>query len=151
MNDFPKANSFDINLVRSKTQMGPNPLKLCEEPLCGVDLAEGSRVCDLGSGAGITSVMLAREYGFDVYGVDLWSDPIENRTFFRQMGVPDGQIHPVKADAAESLPFRAVLLRRGSEHRFVELIPAAIRATLVRSFFQTGASLGRRSTSPSLA
>lgn len=30
MNNFPKANSFDINFVRSKI-MGPNPLKLCEE------------------------------------------------------------------------------------------------------------------------
>ncbi len=120
MNDFPKANSFDINLVRSKI-MGPNPLKLCEELLCGTDLAEGSRVCDLGSGAGITSVMLAREYGFDVYGVDLWSDPDDNRAFFRQMGVPDGQIHPVKADAAEGLPFEPVLLRRDSGHRFVQL------------------------------
>lgn len=104
MNTFPKANSFDTNLVRSKI-MGPNPLKLCEELLCGADLAKGSHVCDLGSGSGITSVMLAREYGLDVYAVDLWSDPAENRAFFRQMGVPDGQIHPVKADAAEGLPF----------------------------------------------
>ena len=104
MNTFPKANSFDTNLVRSKI-MGPNPLKLCEELLCGVDLAKGSRVCDLGSGSGITSVMLARGYGLDVYAVDLRSDPAENRTFFRRMGVPDGQIHPVKADAAEGLPF----------------------------------------------
>lgn len=104
MNNFPKANSFDIDLVRSKI-MGPNPLKLCEELLCGADFAKESRVCDLGSGAGITSVMLAREYGLDVYAVDLWSDPAENRAFFRQMGVPDGQIHPVKADAAEGLPF----------------------------------------------
>lgn len=30
MTNFPKANSFDINLVRFKI-MGPNPLKLCEE------------------------------------------------------------------------------------------------------------------------
>lgn len=30
MNNFPKANSFDVNLVRSKI-MSPNPLKLCEE------------------------------------------------------------------------------------------------------------------------
>ena len=104
MNTFPKANSFDTNLVRSKI-MGPNPLKLCEELLCGVDLAKGSRVCDLGSGSGITSVMLARGYGLDVYAVDLRSDPAENRAFFRRMGVLDGQIHPVKADAAEGLPF----------------------------------------------
>lgn len=104
MDTFPKANSFDANLVRSKI-MGPNPLKLCEELLCGADLAKGSRVCDLGPGSGITSVMLAREYGFDVYAADLWSDPAENRAFFRRMGVPDGQIHPVEADAAEGLPF----------------------------------------------
>lgn len=40
MNDFPKANSFNINLVRSKI-MGLNSLKLCEELLCGADLAGG--------------------------------------------------------------------------------------------------------------
>ena len=85
--------------------MGPNPLKLCEELLDGADLPCGSRVCDLGSGSDITSVMLAREYGLDVYAVDLWSDPDENRAFFDRMGVPASQIHPVKADAAEGLPF----------------------------------------------
>lgn len=104
MNNFPKANSFDVNLVRSKI-MGPNPLKLCEELLRGVNIAKGSRVCDLGSGTGITSVMLAREYGLDVYAVDLWSDLDENRAFFREMSVPDERIHPVKANAAEGLPF----------------------------------------------
>ena len=109
MNNFPKANSFDINLVRSKI-MGPNPLKLCEELLRGVNIARGSRVCDLGSGTGITSVMLAREYGLDVYAVDLWSDPDENRAFFREMGVPDERIHPVKANAAEGLPFEPEFL-----------------------------------------
>ena len=109
MNNFPKANSFDINLVRSKI-MGPNRLKLCEELLRGVTIARGSRVCDLGSGTGITSVMLAREYGLDVYAVDLWSDPDENRAFFREMGVPDERIHPVKANAAEGLPFEPEFL-----------------------------------------
>ena len=52
MNDFPKANSFDINLVRSKI-MGPNPLKLCEELLRDANIAKGSRVCDLSSGTGV--------------------------------------------------------------------------------------------------
>ena len=67
-------------------------------------------MCDLGSGTGITSVMLAREYGLDVYAVDLWSDPDENRAFFREMGVPDERIHPVKANAAEGLPFEPEFL-----------------------------------------
>lgn len=51
--------------------------------------------------------MLAREYGLDVYAVDLWSDPDGNRAFFREMGAPDERIHPVKANAAEGLPFEA--------------------------------------------
>lgn len=59
---FPKATSFDATLVRSKI-MGPNPLKLCEELLRGARIPRGARVCDLGSGTGITSALLAREYG----------------------------------------------------------------------------------------
>lgn len=102
--NFPKANSFPANLVREKI-MGPNPLKICEELLTEVNLAPGSVVCDLGSGTGITSAMLAREYGFDVYAVDLWSNPIENRAFFNKLGIPLATIHPVKADATQGLPF----------------------------------------------
>lgn len=74
---FPKATSFDATLVRSKI-MGPNPLKLCEELLRDAEIPRDARVCDLGSGTGITSALLAREYGFDTYAVDLWSDPVEN-------------------------------------------------------------------------
>ena len=61
-------------------------------------------VCDLGSGQGLTSVFLAKEYGFTVYAADLWSDPEENRRFFRKMGLSEAEIIPVKADAAD-LPF----------------------------------------------
>ncbi len=103
---FPKANSFPNSLVREKI-MGPNPLKICEELLSGASIAPGSVVCDLGSGTGITSAMLAREYGLDVYAVDLWSDPDENRAFFDQLGIPAATIHPVKADASRGLPFPA--------------------------------------------
>ena len=103
---FPKATSFDATLVRSKI-MGPNPLKLCEELLRGARIPRGARVCDLGSGTGITSALLAREYGFDTYAVDLWSDPEENRAFFDSLGIPVSSIHPVKADASRGLPFCA--------------------------------------------
>lgn len=102
--NFPKSNTFDNAVVASKI-MGPNPLLLCEELLKGCKIPAGATVCDLGSGTGITSVMLAREFGFDTYAVDLWSDPEENRAFFRDMGVADELIHPVKADASKGLPF----------------------------------------------
>lgn len=84
--------------------MGPNPVKLEEELLIHHKIPEGSVVCDLGSGQGLTSVFLAKEYGFIVYAADLWSDPEENRKFFNRMGLSREQIIPVKADA-NNLPF----------------------------------------------
>ncbi|MEA4911797.1 MAG: methyltransferase domain-containing protein [Oscillospiraceae bacterium] len=84
--------------------MGPNPLKLQEELLRGHGLPAGARVLDLGSGQGLTSAVLAKEYGFHVYAADLWSDPEDNRRFFASLGLTDAQIEPVRADAT-SLPF----------------------------------------------
>lgn len=60
--------------------------------------------CDLGSGQGLTSAFLAKEYGFTVYAADLWSDPDENQKFFDEVGVVWGKVIPVKADATD-LPF----------------------------------------------
>lgn len=84
--------------------MGPNPIKLEEELMLGNKIPDGSVVCDLGSGRGLTSVFLAKEYGFKVYAADLWSDPEENKKFFESMCLTEEQIIPVKADA-ENLPF----------------------------------------------
>lgn len=84
--------------------MGPNPIKLEEELMLGHKIPDGSVVCDLGSGQGLTSVFLSKEYGFKVYAADLWSDPEENKKFFESMGLTEKQIVPVKADA-EDLPF----------------------------------------------
>ena len=67
--------------------MGPNPIKLQEEMLTNHKIPAGGLVCDLGSGQGITSVVLAHEYGFTVYAADLWSEPQINREFFDEMGL----------------------------------------------------------------
>lgn len=91
---------YDIDLINQKI-MGPNPLKLEEEIMADNKIKEGSIVMDLGSGQGITSVFLAKEYGFKVYATDLWSDAEENRKFFNKMGLTDKQIIPVKADATD--------------------------------------------------
>lgn len=87
-----------------KMIMGPNPIKLEEELLQEHKIPENAVVCDLGSGQGLTSVFLAKEYGFTVYAADLWSDPAENRKFFDSMGVSADKLIPIKADAAD-LPF----------------------------------------------
>ena len=101
--DYPRSKRYDTPEMMAKI-MGPNPLKLEEELLIGNRIPAGATVCDLGSGQGLTSVFLAKEYGFTVWAADLWSDPEENRAFFRQMGLSDREIVPIKADAT-ALPF----------------------------------------------
>lgn len=84
--------------------MGPNPLKLAEELLDNRGLKKDDVVCDLGSGTGLTSLFIHKEYGPKVYASDLWSDPKENNEFFKREGVIDGGVTAIKADAL-SLPF----------------------------------------------
>ena len=98
---YPRSQKYNRYLSKI---MGPNPVKLEEELLMDHRIPASSVVCDLGSGQGLTSIFLAKEYGFTVYAADLWSDPEENRAFFREAGLPDEQIVPVKADAT-CLPF----------------------------------------------
>lgn len=59
---------------------------------------------DLGSGQGLTSVFLVKEFGFRVFAVDLWSNPTENERFFERMGLTTEQVIPIHADAND-LPF----------------------------------------------
>lgn len=101
--DLPKSSTLSESLARAKT-MGPSPLKLCEELLDGTSPRPVTLTCDLGSGTSITSALLARECGLDVYAVDLWSDPAENRVFFREPGIDNATTHPIKADASQGLP-----------------------------------------------
>lgn len=100
---YIKSAKYDTPELQAKI-MGPNPVKLEEELLIDHKIPAGAVVCDLGSGSGLTSVFLAKEYGFTVYAADLWSDPEENRAFFDKMGIERSRIIPVKADAT-ALPF----------------------------------------------
>lgn len=101
--EYTKSQKYNTTELLSKI-MGPNPFKLQEEMLLNHKIPIGGLVCDLGSGQGLTSVMLAKDYGFKVYAADLWSDPNENCKFFYKMGLTPQQITPVKVDATD-LPF----------------------------------------------
>ena len=100
---YKKSEKYNIQEFMSKI-MGPNPIKLEEELLLDNKIKPNSVVCDLGSGQGLTSVFLVKEYGFKVYASDLWSEPEENRKFFEENNLTDEQIIPIKADALD-LPF----------------------------------------------
>ena len=84
--DYIRSKKYFTKELQSKI-MGPNPIKLEEELLLNHKIPYGSRVCDLGSGQGLTSVFLAKEFGFTVYAADLWSDPEENEKFFERIDV----------------------------------------------------------------
>ena len=104
---YIKSEKYNTPELQAKI-MGPNPIKLLEELLIGNKIPDSAVVCDLGSGQGLTSVFLAKEYGFTVYAADLWSDPQENLKFFEKMGLSSESIIPVKADATD-LPFEKEL------------------------------------------
>lgn len=101
--EYIKSKKYETDKFMSKI-MGPNPVKLTEELLDNCMIPPEAVVCDLGSGMGLTSVFAAAEYGFKVYATDLWSNPDENREFFRECGLSEDEIVPVKADASD-LPF----------------------------------------------
>lgn len=102
---YIKSKKYETPELMGKI-MGPNPIKLEEELMRDNLIPDGALVMDLGSGTGLTSVFLAKEYDFTVYAADLWSDPEENRRFFDEQGVPRERLIPVKADATK-LPFEA--------------------------------------------
>ncbi|MDO5844847.1 MAG: class I SAM-dependent methyltransferase [Methanocorpusculum sp.] len=101
--EYKRSKKYDTKIVNEKI-MGPNPIKLTEELLENNKIPTGSTVMDLGSGQGITSVFLVKEYGFRVFASDLWSNPSENMKFFETMGLDKNKIIPIHADANE-LPF----------------------------------------------
>lgn len=67
---FEKSENYNTPECLSKI-MGPNPVKLTGELLFNFPIPAGSTVCDLGSGQGLTSVFLAKEYNLTVYAIDL--------------------------------------------------------------------------------
>ena len=97
---YTKTEKYNISIVNKKI-MGPNPLKLEEELMKDNRIKKGAIVMDLGSGQGITSVFLAKEYGFKVYATDLWSEAQENQKFFAEMELTEQEIIAVKADATD--------------------------------------------------
>ncbi|WP_432945900.1 SAM-dependent methyltransferase [Kribbella sp. CA-253562] len=96
--EYPLSSKYDPAWVVAN-DMGPHPLWLLEDLARDLELRPGMRVLDLGSGKGVTSVFLAKEYGVQVWAADLWIDPTEAAANFTGL-----DITALKAEA-HALPF----------------------------------------------
>jgi cyclopropane fatty-acyl-phospholipid synthase-like methyltransferase len=83
--------------------MGAHPLWLTEWLTEHMALEPDMRVLDLGCGKAKSSIFLAREFGVEVWAVDLWTGADENLMRVEDAGVSD-RVVPIHADARQ-LPF----------------------------------------------
>ncbi|MDX2063851.1 MAG: methyltransferase domain-containing protein [Bacteroidia bacterium] len=83
--------------------VGGNALGSLEALADRLSLQPGNRVLDLGCGRGASSLFLAREFGVQVWAVDIAFDLGEKQAAFEQFGVAD-RCFALRADA-RALPF----------------------------------------------
>jgi len=100
---FPRASRYHPDWVIASVGGGANSLWLTEWLCEALDLRPGMRVLDLGCGHGASSVFLRREFGVQVWAVDLWQGATHRGRRFRDAGVDDGAF-AIHADSHE-LPF----------------------------------------------
>ena len=100
--DYARSSAYDPIWVH-RNLMGPNVLWLTEALTRVIALEPGMRVLDLGCGAAISSIFLAREFGVQVWAADLWIEPTQNRQRIDEAGVGD-RVFPIEAEA-HTLPF----------------------------------------------
>src|SRR3954454_21794976 len=101
----PRSSKYHPDWVLAGVSGGANPLWMTEWLTEALDLRPGMRVLDLGCGRAMSSVFLRREFGVQVWAIDLWFSASENLLRIRDAGVGDG-VFPIRADA-RSLPFAA--------------------------------------------
>jgi SAM-dependent methyltransferase len=102
---FPRSAHYHPDWVLTNASGGANSLWLTEWLTTALDLRPGMHVLDLGCGRACSSIFLRREFGVQVWAVDLWFSPSENYQRIYDAGVGDG-VFPLHADA-RALPFAA--------------------------------------------
>ncbi|HVS40318.1 MAG TPA: methyltransferase domain-containing protein [Gemmataceae bacterium] len=102
---FPRSSKYNPDWVLASASGGANALWMTEWLASVLDLRPGMRVLDLGCGRAMSSIFLRREFGVQVWAVDLWINVSENAERIRDAGVEDG-VFPIHTDA-RSLPFAA--------------------------------------------
>lgn len=101
-NEFIRTKKYDKDFLKAN-MMGPNSMMLLEELLADIPLNPRMRVLDLGCGNGLTSIFFAKEYGVQVFALDLWVSATDNYRRFQEAGVDD-MVIPIHGNALD-MPF----------------------------------------------
>lgn len=99
---YPRSAKYDPEWVVGN-HMGSQCLWLTESLTQVMDLRPGMRVLDLGSGKALSSIFLAKEFGVQVWAVDVQVSPSDAIKLVEEARVGD-LVFPIRADA-RSLPF----------------------------------------------
>lgn len=99
---YPLASKYDPEWVY-ENRMGCPCLHLAEALSEIMVLKPGMRILDMGCGKALTSIFFAKEFGVQVFAVDLWCNASENQKRIVEAGADDLVI-PLHADV-HSLPF----------------------------------------------
>ena len=102
LEQFPRAARYDPEWM-VQNEMGPSSLWLMEFLSDNMTLKPGMKVLDLGCGKAGSSIFLAREFGVQVWALDLWIDPGQNWERIKEAGQED-LIYPLQGEA-HALPF----------------------------------------------
>jgi SAM-dependent methyltransferase len=102
---FPRAAKYNPEWVLAGVSGAAHPLWMAEWLTGVLPLKAGMRVLDLGCGRALSSIFLHREFGVQVWAVDLWFSAAENSMRVADAGAEDGVL-PINADARD-LPFDA--------------------------------------------
>lgn len=100
---FPRSSKYNPEWIMASISGAANPLWLTEWLATGLNLQPGMRVLDLGCGRAMSSIFLHREFGVQVWAVDLLFSVSENYQRIKDAHAADS-VFPIQADA-RTLPF----------------------------------------------
>ncbi len=103
LKEFPLSSNYNPAWVLASVSGVANPLWLTAWLSKGLNIKPGMRVLDLGCGRAMSSIFLSREFGVEVWAVDLWFSVIDNLQRIRDAGV-EKSVFPIHSDA-RSLSF----------------------------------------------
>jgi hypothetical protein len=84
---FPRASRYNPEWVLAGVSGASNPLWITEWLTTAMELNPGMKVLDLGCGRAVSSIFLRREFGVQVWVVDLWFSASENMTRIQDAGL----------------------------------------------------------------